>query len=176
MNNADAAYFKSLVRDIPDFPKKGIIFKDITTVLKDGRAFSSMVNLVAEEFRYSGITTVVGVEARGFVLGAAVAYALNCGIVPIRKKGKLPHKTYNVTYDLEYGTDSLEIHQDALHPKEKVLVVDDLLATGGTVAAAVELLKSLNAEIAGLAFFVELSFLKGREKLAPHPIYSVIQY
>jgi len=167
---------KGRVRDIPDFPKEGIIFKDITTLLKDKDAFKKSVDLLAKKFKNEGIEQVVGVEARGFIFGAALAYKLGAGFVPVRKKGKLPSKTKSVTYDLEYGQDSLEIHEDAIKPNMRVLVVDDLLATGGTVEATVELLKSQNAVIAGIAFLIELKFLKGKNKLKDFPVYSVIKY
>ncbi len=172
----DTAYLKKLVRDIPDFPKKGILFKDITTVLQDGKAFRSIVDAVADHYRAANVAHVVCIEARGFVLGSAVAYALGCGLVPVRKKGKLPWKTFEASYELEYGTDHLQIHCDGVAKNEKVLIVDDLLATGGTVGAVVKLMERCGADIAGLAFFIELSFLGGRAKLDSHPIYSVIQY
>lgn len=167
---------KNRIRDIPDFPKEGIIFKDITTLLKDKEAFKKSVNLLAAKFRKEGIELVVGVEARGFIFGAALAYKLNAGFVPVRKKGKLPAKTKSVQYQLEYGTDVLEIHEDAIHPGSRVLIVDDLLATGGTVKAVSELVKSEGAVIAGVAFLVELGFLKGKDKLKDLPVYSVIKY
>lgn len=172
----DADRVRSLIRDVPDFPKPGIIFKDITTVLREPDAFRFVVDRIASEFRGRGIKSVVCVEARGFVLGAAVAYAMGVGLVPIRKKGKLPRATHRVSYELEYGTDFLEIHQDALKAGEEVLLVDDLLATGGTVRAAIELLGKLKVRASAAAFFVELGFLKGREALQPLPVFSVIQY
>lgn len=175
MKTAEAEHLKGLIRDVPDFPKKGILFKDITTVLKDGPAFAGVVDAIVSEFRGRGISSVIAIEARGFVLGSAVAYALGCGLVPVRKKGKLPCKTHQVKYGLEYGEDCLEIHADALSKGEKVLVVDDLLATGGTMAAVVDLVERLGADIAGLAFFVELGFLNGRAKLASHPVFSILQ-
>lgn len=167
---------KSRIRDIPDFPKEGIIFKDITTLLKDKDAFRKSVDLLAKKFKKESIEIVVGVEARGFIFGAALAYKLGAGFVPIRKKGKLPSKTRSVTYDLEYGKDVLEIHEDAIAPKSRVLIVDDLLATGGTVQAVTELVKAQQATIAGVAFLVELRFLKGKNKLKNLPVYSVIKY
>ncbi|OGX39170.1 MAG: adenine phosphoribosyltransferase [Omnitrophica WOR_2 bacterium RIFCSPHIGHO2_02_FULL_50_17] len=167
---------KNRIRDIPDFPKEGIIFKDITTLLKDKEAFKKSVNLLAAKFRTEGIELVVGVEARGFIFGAALAYKLGAGFVPVRKKGKLPAKTKSVQYQLEYGTDVLEIHEDAIRPGARVLIVDDLLATGGTVKAVSELVKSEGAVIAGVAFLVELGFLKGKDKLKDLPVYSVIKY
>ncbi|MCA9405360.1 MAG: adenine phosphoribosyltransferase [Candidatus Omnitrophica bacterium] len=167
---------KEKIRDIPDFPKEGIIFKDITTLLQDGDAFKKAVDMLAEKFSNDKIDYIVGVEARGFIFGSALAYKLGCGFVPIRKKGKLPHKTKSVTYELEYGTDTLEIHEDALSKASRVLIVDDLLATGGTVKAVIDLIKQQNVEIAGVAFLIELEFLKGKDKLKDVEIYSVLKY
>ena len=167
---------KSLIREIPDFPKPGISFKDITTVLKDGPAFRETVMQMAAPFRNQGVQAVVGVESRGFVLGAPIAYELGCGLILIRKPGKLPADTLSTSYQLEYGTDALEIHKDAIEPGQKVLVVDDLLATGGTISAAAELIRQLSGEIVGFSFFVELAFLQGREKLRGYPIYSLVSY
>ncbi|OGX34234.1 MAG: adenine phosphoribosyltransferase, partial [Omnitrophica WOR_2 bacterium RIFCSPHIGHO2_02_FULL_52_10] len=156
---------KDHIRDIPDFPKEGIIFKDITTLLKDKAAFRKSVDLLAGKFKKKNIEAVVGVEARGFIFGAALAYKLGAGFVPVRKKGKLPSKTKRVTYKLEYGSDVLEMHEDALAPGTRVLVVDDLLATGGTIRAVLDLVKAEQAVVAGVAFLVELRFLKGKNKL-----------
>ena len=167
---------KKHIRDIPDFPKEGIIFKDITTLLKDKDAFKKSVDLLAKKFKKAKIDLVVGVEARGFIFGAALAYKLNVGFIPVRKKGKLPSKTKSVTYELEYGKDVLEMHEDAISDKSRVLIVDDLLATGGTIQAVIELVKSQKATIAGVAFLVELRFLKGKNKLKDLPVYSVIKY
>lgn len=167
---------KEYIRDIPDFPKKGIIFKDITTLLKDKDAFKESVDLLAKKFKNEHIDYVVGAEARGFIFGAALAYKLNAGFIPIRKKGKLPSKTKSVVYQLEYGTDELEIHSDAIEAGSKVLVVDDLLATGGTIKAVVELINQQKADIIGVVFLVELAFLKGSEKLKGYPVFSVIKY
>lgn len=167
---------KDRIRDIPDFPKEGIIFKDITTLLQDGAAFKKSVNLLAQKFKKAAIGLVVGVEARGFIFGAALAYKLGVGFVPVRKKGKLPAKTKSVTYDLEYGTDVLEMHEDAIAPGTRVLIVDDLLATGGTIKAVSDLVKAEQGVIAGVAFLVELRFLKGKNKLKDLPVYSVIKY
>jgi adenine phosphoribosyltransferase len=167
---------KKHIRDIPDFPKKGIIFKDISTLLKHPHAFQKSINTLAAAFKKSNIKYVVGVEARGFIFGAALAYKLGAGFIPVRKKGKLPYKTKSVTYQLEYGMDTLEIHEDAIPSGARVIVVDDLLATGGTVKAVIDLLKLQKAKIVSLAFLVELEFLKGKEKLKDLPIYSVIQY
>jgi adenine phosphoribosyltransferase len=170
------ADLKKYIRDIPDFPKKGIIFKDISTLLKDPRAFKKSIDALAATFKKSRVKYVVAVEARGFIFGAALAHILGAGFIPVRKKGKLPYKTKSVTYQLEYGTGILEIHEDAIPSGARVLVVDDLLATGGTVRAVVDLLKTQKVKIVGVAFLVELQFLKGREKLKDLPIYSVIQY
>jgi adenine phosphoribosyltransferase len=168
---------KSLIRDIPDFPKKGIMFRDITTLLSNGPEFRRAVEMIADRYRGKGIDRVVAVESRGFILGAPVAVLLGAGFVPVRKKGKLPHPDkLSHSYALEYGTDTLEMHQDALIKGHKVLVVDDLLATGGTVGAVVEMIDRLGATMVEAAFLIELEFLKGREKLKGHPIYSVIQY
>lgn len=164
------------IRDIPDFPKKRIIFKDITPLLKDKYAFKKAIDALAEKFKAEKIDVVVGIEARGFILGAAVAYALGVGFIPIRKQGKLPHTTQSITYELEYGSDVLEIHEDALAPNSRVLVVDDLLATGGTVKAVVELLRKQRAVIVSTAFLMELDFLKGREKINTIPVYSLMHY
>ena len=166
---------KAFVRDIPDFPKKGIIFKDITTLLKDKGALRQTVDSIANEFKNKKIDYVLSVEARGFIFGAAVAYKLGVGIVPVRKKGKLPYKTHAVTYDLEYGKDTLEIHQDAFNKGARILIVDDLLATGGTMQAVTALVEKMGGEIVGIAFVIELIPLKGREKLKPYPVTSLIK-
>ncbi len=167
---------KAKIRNIPDFPKKGILFRDITTLLKDGPAFTQAVLSLAKPYRNRKIDVIVAVEARGFIFGAALAHELGVGIVPIRKKGKLPAETIDVTYKLEYGEDTLEIHKDAINPQAQVLVVDDLLATGGTTLAAVELVKKLGGEIAGISFLIELADLKGCEKLIGYPINSLITF
>lgn len=167
---------KNFIRDIPDFPKEGILFKDISTLLQDGQAFKKAVELMAKKYKKENIDCIVGVEARGFIFGAAVAYKLGIGFVPVRKKGKLPYKTKSVTYDLEYGTDTLEIHEDAIEKGARVLIVDDLLATGGTVKAVADLVELLGAKVFSLAFLIELKFLKGRKKLGDHDIYSLIKY
>ena len=166
---------KSAIRDIPGFPKEGIIFKDITTLLKDKDKFRKAVDLIADEFKDKKIDVVLSVEARGFIFGAAVAYKLKAGIVLIRKKGKLPYKTHSITYELEYGKDTLEIHQDAFKVGARVLIVDDLLATGGTTRAVVDLAEKMSGKIIGLAFLIELTALKGREKLKNYPIVSLIK-
>jgi adenine phosphoribosyltransferase len=166
---------KAFIRDIPDFPKKGIIFKDITTLLKDGQAFRVAVDRIVSEYKDKKIDAVLSVESRGFLFGAAVAYNLGAGIIPVRKKGKLPHKTYSASYELEYGTDTLEIHQDAFKKGARILIVDDLLATGGTTKAVIDLVKKLGGEVIGIAFVIELLPLKGREKLKGYPILSLIK-
>ena len=167
---------KNLIRDIPDFPKKGIIFKDITTLLKDGPSFREAVDRLASMISGKKIDLVVSVEARGFILGSALAYKIGAGMVPVRKKGKLPHKTYEVTYDLEYGQDTLAIHEDAVKPGDKVLIVDDLLATGGTTAATIKLVEKLKGEIVDILFLIELTFLKGRDKIKGYPVFSLVKY
>ena len=167
---------KSYIRDIPDFPKKGIIFKDITTLLNNEKAFKATIDCLSAKYKNKGIDTVVAVEARGFILGGALANKLHAGFVPVRKKGKLPAATLSVTYDLEYGTDTLEIHKDAIKPGAKVLIVDDVLATGGTVKAVTNLIKQLKGKISGIAFLIELKFLKGNEKLKDYPVFSLIKY
>lgn len=167
---------KTYIRDIPDFPKKGIIFKDITTLLNNPLAFKKAIDLLVERYNKEKIDYVVAVESRGFIFGSVLAYQLGAGFVPVRKKGKLPSKTKSVTYSLEYGTDTLEMHEDAILPNSRVLIADDLLATGGTVNAAVQLIENFKAKVVGVAFLVELTFLNGKEKLKNVPIYSVIKY
>lgn len=167
----------SFVRDVPDFPKKGILFKDITTLLKDKDAFRASIDRLTDAFRDTKVDHVVGMESRGFIFGAPLAYNLDAGFVPVRKLGKLPAETLRVEYALEYGTNTLEIHTDAIEPGQKVLIVDDLLATGGTVAATIELVRRLGGEVVGLGFLVELLFLNGRGYLGDeHRIVSLIQY
>ena len=166
----------SAVRTIPDFPKPGIMFRDITTVLKSGPLLARTVDLLYERYRSTGIDKVVGVEARGFVIGGALAYRLGAGFVPARKPGKLPAKTLRETYALEYGTDAVEIHADAISEGERVLMHDDLLATGGTMEAACRLVERLGGRIAGVCFLIELTPLKGRDRLRGHDIFSLIQY
>lgn len=167
---------KGIIRDIPDFPKKGIIFKDITTLLEDGKSFQRMIDLMSHRYLDKKIDKIIGVEARGFILGAALAYKLGCGITLVRKPGKLPHKTIQKTYELEYGTDTLEIHADAFHAGDRVLIADDLLATGGTVSAVVDLVESLGAELVECAFLAELDFLEGRKRLPQDKVFSLIHY
>ena len=164
------------IRDVPDFPKPGIIFKDITPLLADPAAFRQAVDQLAEPFRGAGVEVVVAAEARGFIFGGAVACELGAGFVPVRKPGKLPAETTSETYQLEYGTDTLEIHTDAVRPGQKVLLLDDLLATGGTMAATARLVEKLGAEVVGVAFLIELSFLRGREKLKDYNLITLIQY
>ena len=158
-------FIKSKIRDIVDFPREGIVFKDITTVLSNPTAFKHCVDLLAKNFEKQKIDYIAGIESRGFIFGSALAYKLGVGFIPIRKPGKLPSKTERVSYDLEYGKDSLEIHTDAVNPGERVLIVDDLLATGGTAEAAIKLVKKIGGIIIGIAFVIELEFLKGRKKL-----------
>jgi len=164
------------IRDIPDFPKAGILFRDITPLLSDGRAFRQAIDCIGGRYVDRNVDIVVGVEARGFIMGSALAYKLGAGNVLVRKEGKLPFKTNRTTYALEYGTDTLEIHQDAITPGQRVVLADDLLATGGTISAAAELVRQLGGEIVELAFLIELTPLKGRDRLKGLPIFSLIQY
>ncbi|MFQ6036389.1 MAG: adenine phosphoribosyltransferase [Sedimentisphaerales bacterium] len=164
------------IRNIPNWPKKGVLFRDITPLLADPKAFSAAVDALCAGFTEVGIEYVAAVEARGFIFGAAVARKLGVGFVPIRKKGKLPFKTESVSYDLEYGTDTLEVHSDAIVKGAKVLMVDDLLATGGTMAAACELIEKIDGQVVGIAFLIELRELSGREKLSRYKINTVISY
>jgi adenine phosphoribosyltransferase len=167
---------KSKIRHVPDFPKPGILFYDITTLLNDREGFRDTIEALSSPYRGQRIEQVVGIESRGFILGAAVANALGAGFVPIRKPGKLPAKCFREDYALEYGTDGLEIHEDAVGAGQRVLLVDDVLATGGTARAASGLIRRLGAELIGLSFLIELNFLNGREKLAGEEVYSVLQY
>jgi adenine phosphoribosyltransferase len=164
------------IRNIPDFPKKGILFRDVTTLIQNPEAFKKSVDLLAKKYKGKGFAKVVGVEARGFIFGAAVAHRIGAGFVPVRKKGKLPYKTISTTYELEYGTDTLEIHQDAIKPGEKVLIIDDLLATGGTVKAVTDLIKQLGGNIGAIAFVIELIDLKGKDKLKEYPVFSLVKF
>lgn len=164
------------IRSIPDWPKKGILFRDITPLLADPKAFAAAVEALCAGFRDAGVQYVAAVEARGFIFGAAVAKELGVGFVPIRKRGKLPFKTESISYDLEYGTDTLEVHSDAVGEGAKVLMVDDLLATGGTMAAACKLIEKIGGEVAGIAFLVELSELAGRGRLSQYKINTLISY
>jgi len=169
-------YIRDLIRDIPDFPKKGIMFKDITPVLSDIKALRLSIDEMTKPYVNQDIDVVVGIESRGFIFGAPMADKLNAAFVPIRKPDKLPWKTQKVQYQLEYGTDSLEIHTDAINEGDNVLIVDDLLATGGTAEAACELVAKIKGTIKGLAVLVELEFLKGREKLNPYNVHSIVKY
>ncbi len=174
--NANCDELKKLIREVPNFPKKGILFYDITTLLKDKLGFATLIDALSENYIGKEIDLVLGMEARGFIFGPALSYRLNAGFVPVRKPGKLPAETVKVTYDLEYGSNALEIHKDAIQKGQRVLIVDDLLATGGTAAATAELAHGLGAQIAGLAFVVELDFLKGREKLAKYDVFALLHY
>jgi adenine phosphoribosyltransferase len=172
----DLAGLRDRIRDIADFPQPGVIFRDITPLLADPVAFGYVVDGLADPFRSAAIKKVVGVEARGFIVATPVAERLQSGFVPVRKAGKLPWQTAQITYDLEYGTDSLEVHRDAFDPGDRVLIVDDVLATGGTAAATIELVESLGATVVGLSFLIELTFLDGRSRLADRPVESLIRY
>jgi adenine phosphoribosyltransferase len=167
---------KKLIREIPDYPKPGILFYDLTTLLEDPRGFHSLVDRLCDHYNGKKVDIVAGIEARGFIFAPALAYRLGAGFVPIRKPKKLPWKTVSVTYQLEYGSDKLEIHQDAVKPGQRVLICDDLLATGGTASAAIELVRKLGGEVEGAAFAVELNFLKGRGKLAGVDVFSLLKY
>jgi adenine phosphoribosyltransferase len=173
---ADPLNLKRYIRDIPDFPVQGILFRDITPLLQNGPVFHEAIRSLAARHHGQLPDAVVAIESRGLIVGSALAHALGVGIVPVRKHGKLPHKTYRATYALEYGHDTLEIHQDALAPGARVLVVDDLLATGGTMEATIKLIEQSGGRIVELAFLVELTALNGRARLAPHPIISLIHY
>ena len=170
------AEIERAIRTIPDFPKPGIQFKDITPVLADARLFSGSIDLLTEKFKPGSVDAVVGIDARGFIFAAAAAVKLQAGFVPVRKKGKLPYKTHEQQYDLEYGTATIAVHTDALKPGSRVLLIDDLLATGGTAAAAAALVKGLGAQILEISFLIELGFLSGREKLKGYPVRSLIVY
>ncbi|MBD3306758.1 adenine phosphoribosyltransferase [candidate division KSB3 bacterium] len=167
---------KKLIRDIPDFPKQGILFKDITPLLSDGQAFRNTIDALAAQWAGNTIDMVVGIEARGFIFAAALAYKLGAGLVIVRKPGKLPYQTHAITYELEYGTDTLEIHQDAIKPGQNVLIVDDLLATGGTVKGVVDLLRQFDANVLGIAFLIELEFLRGRDKFQDYDITTLMTF
>lgn len=167
---------RASIRDVPDFPKKGIVFKDITPLLADPKAFTTSLDLFAEEWAGASIDAIVGMEARGFIFGAALAARMSVSFVPVRKPGKLPWHTDRVEYDLEYGTDALEMHQDALVAGQRVLVIDDLIATGGTAAATIELCKRRGAFVVGCGFVIELAFLNGRAKLGDTPVVSLLTY
>src|ERR1700735_2513155 len=172
----DADHLKKLIREIPDFPKKGILFYDITTLLKDKAGFATLIDQLSEHYVGQNIDLVLGMEARGFIFAPALAYRLNAGFVPVRKPGKLPAECVKFDYALEYGTNSLELHKDAIQKGQRVLIVDDLLATGGTAQATAKLAAMLGASIAGLGFVVELEFLKGRDKLKGYEVMSLLRY
>lgn len=169
--------FKEKIRVVEDFPKPGIRFKDITTLMKDGQAYQQAIDMLADYAVKQNADIILGPEARGFVVGAPISYKLGKGFIPVRKPGKLPAETIDYTYDLEYGKDSLSIHKDAIEPGQKVLIADDLLATGGTIAATINLVEQLGGEVVGCAFFIELSYLDGREKIGTqYDVYSLVQY
>ncbi len=168
---------KSVIRDIPDFPKEGIIFKDITPLLSNPSSFQEAIDILKDRYKNKRIDRVVGIEARGFIFASALAYALGCGMVMVRKPGKLPYKTFQKTYSLEYGEDSIEIHQDAFEKGQRIVVIDDVLATGGTLAACVELIrKNFEIDLIEVGFLIELDFLNGGEKIRDIPIYSVMHF
>jgi adenine phosphoribosyltransferase len=172
----DCEPLKALVRTVPDFPKPGILFYDITTLLKDPKGLATLIDALAQYYIDKEIDLVLGIEARGFIFGPALAYRLNAGFVPVRKPKKLPGPTARVTYDLEYGSDSLEIHIDAIEPGQRVVLVDDLLATGGTMEATIQLVQQLGGTIAGLGFAIELDFLKGRDRFKDYDVFSLLHY
>jgi adenine phosphoribosyltransferase len=176
MNNNEIESIRQAIRDVPNFPKPGILFKDIMPLLGNGPLFAKTINILADRYRDQSIDTVLGIESRGFIVGAALAYTLHAGFSAVRKPGKLPYDTHSASYDLEYGTDSLEIHTDAVRAKARVVIADDLIATGGTAAATAELVSRLGAKVVECAFVVELSFLKGRDKLRPYDVFSILQY
>ena len=167
---------KNIIRDVPDFPKEGIVFKDITTLLADAKSFQRVIDIMSHRYIDREIDLVLGIEARGFIMGSALAYKLGKGVILVRKPGKLPFKTFSTSYELEYGTDELHIHQDAIKKGQKVLIADDLLATGGTVEAVVKLIEKMGGEIVECAFLAELEFLKGRDRLKPHDVYSLLKF
>lgn len=169
-------HLKKLIREVPDFPKPGILFYDITTLLKDPAGLKTVIDALRDRYQGAGVAQVLGIEARGFIFAPALAYALGAGFVPVRKPKKLPAKAIREEYQLEYGTDALEIHEDAVQKGQRVLIVDDLLATGGTAAATARLVEKLGGVVAGFAFVVELDFLKGREKLAGYEVHSLLHY
>ncbi len=167
---------KQYIRSIPDFPKKGILFRDITTLLKNPTKFKQVIDVFYDKYKDKKIEAIVAAEARGFILGGALAYKLDCAFVPVRKKGKLPAEAVEVTYELEYGTDTICMHKDAIKPKERVLILDDLLATGGTAKAMRDLVKKTGGDIVGIAFMIELSDLNGRDKIKEYDIFTLIRY
>jgi adenine phosphoribosyltransferase len=165
-----------MIRDVPDFPKEGIVFKDITTLIKDPEAFKRVIDLLTEHYSEQQIDVVVAVEARGYIFGAPVAYQLGVGFVPVRKVGKLPAETVRAEYELEYGTDAVEMHRDAIEPGQRVLIIDDLIATGGSAAATAHLVETLGGEVVSIAFLIELGFLKGVDKLKEYDVFTMIEY
>jgi adenine phosphoribosyltransferase len=169
-------HLKQIIREVPDFPKPGILFYDITTLLKDAVGFKTVIDALQAHYRHTRVDLVLGIEARGFIFAPTLAYALGAGFIPVRKPNKLPAKTVRETYQLEYGTDSLEVHADAIQPGQNVLILDDLLATGGTAAAVGRLVEKLGGKVAGFGFVVELDFLKGRDKLSGYDVFSLLQY
>jgi adenine phosphoribosyltransferase len=169
-------HLKASIREIPDWPKKGILFYDVTTLLKDGECFHQAVNALIDPYRQKQVDLVIGIEARGFIFAPTVAYALKAGFIPVRKPGRLPAEIFRVAYELEYGSDSLEIHRDAITAGQRVLIVDDLIATGGTAKAVTEMVERMGGTVVGLAFMVELEFLAGRQKLAGYEVTSILKY
>ena len=167
---------KAAIREIPDWPKQGILFYDVTTLLKNSQCFQEVVNALTSPYENKQVDLVVGIEARGFILAPTVAFGLKAGFVPVRKPGKLPAATHKVSYDLEYGTDSLEIHRDAIEPGQRVLIVDDLIATGGTAKAVADIVEKMGGRIVGLSFMIELTALKGRQKLTNYKVTSLLKY
>ena len=176
MSNNEIENIRRAIRDIPDFPKPGIMFKDITPLLANGPLFGKTINILADRYRDQRIDTILGIESRGFIVGAPLAYRLNAGVSVVSKPGKLPYNTHTASYDLEYGTDSLEIHIDAIPPNARVVIADDLIATGGTAAATAKLVSKLGAKVVECAFVIELSFLKGRDRLQPYDVFSILRY
>lgn len=176
MRKMEGVRLEKYIRSIPDFPKPGILFRDVTTLFKDKKAFRQAVDLLAAKYKNKKIDLVVAVEARGFVIGGAVAHRIGAGFILARKKGKLPWRSLSVTYELEYGTDTLEIHEDAIKPGDRILIIDDLLATGGTVRGVVDLVKKFGGNIIAIAFLIELVDLKGKEKLKGYPVHSLIKF
>jgi len=172
----DMDKLRGLIRDVPDYPKKGIVFKDITTLIKKGEAFDQVMNIFYEQCKNKKVDLVAAVESRGFIFGGALADRLKVGFIPVRKFGKLPANTVGQKYDLEYGTDRLEIHKDAIEPGQKVLIIDDLLATGGTIVATCKLVEKLGGEVAGILIMIELGFLNGRDKLKKYDLFTLIRY
>jgi adenine phosphoribosyltransferase len=174
--NDDIGSIRRAIRDVPNFPKPGIVFKDITPLFANGALFARTIDLFAERYRGQRIDTVLGIESRGFIVGAALAYKLGAGFSVVRKPGKLPYEKHQASYELEYGTDTLEIHVDGIPRQARVIIADDLIATGGTAAATAELVSKLGGTVVECAFVIELSFLKGRDKLKPYGVYSLVQY